>query len=54
MNLFSLVFNYKIKSCYRIYKNKLFENIILTVIVLTSLKLVLDTYITEESFFELN
>jgi hypothetical protein len=33
--------------CYRIYKNKFFEKIILTMIVVSSFKLVIDTYFDE-------
>ena len=36
------------KSCYWLCKNKSFDNIILSMIVLSSLKLVIDTYIDDK------
>ena len=37
------------KRCYRIFKNKLFERIIILTIILSSFKLVLDTYINSST-----
>ena len=36
------------QRCYKIFKDKLFERIILNVIIISSFKLILDTYYSED------